>query len=148
MLIITASCIVFLLGSVALYYQVKLARHRVSQNAKAAYAGKQWQQRRKHINKSIQVLAGSVGKQELTFTEAAIRISVLLDALAISEQVKSEFIAFYLLRDRTSHIPILEKWKVLSAQEKASFNRERKTLEAECSEAILSAALRLQGVYF
>ena len=95
------------------------------------------------MNKSIQILAQAVGKEDLSLTEASIRICGLLDALNVSEEIKTEFSAFYQLREKTQHIPYLEAWKALSDAEQRKFDLERLQHEATYQDFILDAAKRI-----
>ena len=100
------------------------------------------------INKSIQILAQALSQDELTLTEASIRISHLLDQLNVEEAVKTEFSAFYQLRQRTEHIPILAEWKKLSAKEQRVFDKERLQQEAAYYDFVMDADKRMLGRQF
>lgn len=105
-------------------------------------------ERREWINKSIQILAQAVHNDELTLTEASIRISSLLDSLDASAEIKSEFSAFYQLREKTRHIPYLEAWQQLSNAEQKKFDLERLGHEATFNDFVMDAAKRIQGRNF
>ncbi len=100
---------------------------------------------RERINKSIQVIAHSVGSDDITLTEASIRISVLLDSLGVDDEVREEFAAFYELKSATEHIPFLDAWKALSAKEQFRFDRERAIQEQFYEKNVLDAAKRIRG---
>lgn len=100
------------------------------------------------MNKSIQILAQAVGKEDLSLTEASIRICGLLEALNVSEEIKTEFSAFYQLREKTQHIPYLEAWKALSDAEQRKFDLERLQQEATYQDFILDAAKRIVDRHF
>lgn len=100
------------------------------------------------VNKSIQILAQAVHKDELTLTEASIRISGLLDSLDVSVDIKTEFSAFYQLREKTSHIPYLEAWQNLSNAEQKKLDLERLRHEASFNDFVMDAAKRIQGREF
>lgn len=103
---------------------------------------------RERINKSIQVIAQSVGSDDITLTEASIRISVLLDSLGVDDPVREEFSAFYELKTATEHIPILQAWKELSTKKKFQYDRERTTQEQFHEKAVVDAAKRILGRQF
>lgn len=105
-------------------------------------------EQRERTNKSIQILARAVYQDELTLTEASIRISHLLDQLDVEESIKTEFSAFYQLRQRTEHIPILADWKKLSAREQRVFDKERLQQEAAYYDFVMDAAKRILGRQF
>lgn len=108
-------------------------------NQKAQLEQREW------LNKSIQILAQAVHKDELTLTEASIRIAGLLDSLDVQAEVKAEFSAFYQLREKTSHIPYLEAWQKLSNAEQKKFDLERLRHEATFNDFVMGAAKRIQG---
>lgn len=103
---------------------------------------------REWLNKSIQILAHAVHKDELTLTEASIRISGLLDSLGVHPDIKTEFSAFYQLREKTSHIPYLEAWQKLSSAEQNKFDVDRLRHEATFNDFVMDAAKRIQGRNF
>lgn len=106
-------------------------------NQKAQTEHRMW------LNNSIQILARSVGKEDLSLTEASIRISGLLEALNVDETVKKEFSPFYQLRDKTSHIPYLQAWQDLSDAEQRKFDLERLQYEASYQDFVIDAAKRI-----
>lgn len=103
---------------------------------------------REWLNKSIQILAQASVNDELTLTEASIRISGLLDSLGVDEAVKKEFSAFYQLREKTNHIPYLEAWKKLSRAEQNQFDIERLRHESTFNDFVIDAATRIKGRTF
>ncbi|MGD8176712.1 DUF2489 domain-containing protein [Marinimicrobium sp. ARAG 43.8] len=103
---------------------------------------------RERINKSIQVIAQAIGSDDITLTEASIRISVLLDSLGVDDAVRDEFSPFYDLKTATEHIPILEGWKALSRKEQFQYDRERATQEQFHEKAVVSAAKQIRGRVF
>lgn len=105
-------------------------------------------QQRERVNKSIQILAHALQGEELTLTEASIRIAGLLDSLNVSDDTRTEFSAFYQLRSLTAHIPILEAWKTLSRKEQAKFDRERLQHEESYRDFIIDAAQRIRSRRF
>lgn len=151
-LIFVGAAIIILLGVVAsrLVYKVyiqnksnaKKLRELDEANEKAQREQREW------LNKSIQILAHAVNKDELTLTEASIRISGLLDALDVQSDIKTEFSAFYQLREKTSHIPYLEAWQKLSNAEQNKFEIERLRHEATFNDFVMDAAKRIQGRHF
>ncbi|BFM16135.1 hypothetical protein R50073_23180 [Maricurvus nonylphenolicus] len=99
-------------------------------------------------NRSIQALAQGVLEDQLTLTEGAIRIRVMLDGLDVNASVQEEFKAFYQLSDATKHIPILEEWKKLKLKQRVAFDKERQQLEADHKEFVEDAAQRILGRQF
>jgi len=101
-----------------------------------------------YLNNSIQILAQGIVDDQLTLTEGAIRISVLLDNLKISDSEREKYSAFFQLADSTSHIPILAAWKKLPKKEKARFEKERVATEEKYKDFVVDAAKRIKGQHF
>lgn len=146
-LIFLGGLIILSLSIVAAYLLLKLHK----QNKKRAAAlhaiedakQKAQEEHRIWLNNSIQILARSLGKEDLSLTEASIRISGLLDSLNVSDTIKKEFSAFYQLRDKTSHIPYLQAWQELSDAEQRKFDLERLQYEANYQDFVMDAAKRI-----
>jgi len=148
-LIILGALIILVLTIIAsrLVYKVYLQKKDREVKLQALEAANQKSQieRREWVNKSIQILAQAVHKDELTLTEASIRISGLLDSLDVNADIKTEFSAFYQLREKTSHIPYLESWQNLSDAEQKKFDLERLRHESTFNDFVMDAAKRIQG---
>lgn len=148
-LIIVGALIVAVLSLIAghLVYRVYRQQGQRKQKLKVLDEANQQNQRehREWVNKSIQILAQAVHEDELTLTEASIRISGLLDSLDVHVDIKSEFSAFYQLREKTSHIPYLDAWQNLSNAEQRQFDLERLQHEATFNDFVMDAAKRIQG---
>ncbi len=146
------AAIILVLGSIAGYlvYKVYLQNQANAKRLKELDEANEKAQReqREWLNKSIQILAQAVHNDELTLTEASIRISGLLDSLDVHADVKTEFSAFYQLREKTSHIPYLEAWQQLSSAEQNKFDLERLRHEASFNDFVMDAAKRIQGRNF
>jgi len=151
-LIILGAIIILVLSAIAirLVYKVHRLHKSRQEKLKAQEAANQESQRihRQWLNKSIQLLAQGLDKNELSLTEASIRISGLLDVLGVDEQIKTEFSAFYQLTEKTQHIPYLDAWKNLSPAEQNKFDRERIEQEAAFLDFVLDAAKRILGREF
>lgn len=103
---------------------------------------------RERTNKSIQIIALAVQQDELSLTEASMRIAGLLDHLDVDATIKQEFSAFYQLRDITQHIPILAEWQKLERKAQNDFDIERLRHEATYNDFVMDAAKRLIGRTF
>lgn len=149
LLIVLGVLIILALAAIAgrLVFKVYRQQQERERKLKAQELANQQAQReqREWINKSIQILAHALHSDELTLTEASIRISGLLDTLDVSGEVKAEFSAFYQLREKTSHIPYLEAWQNLSNAEQRQFDLERLQHEATFNDFVMDAAKRIQG---
>ena len=109
---------------------------------------KQQQEKRDSMNRSIQILAQGLLTNQVTKTEAAIRIGGLLEFLEADEATKEEFSALFQLAQACSHIPILEKWKALPTKEKMCYDNERLALEEKYGDFVMDAAKRIIGREF
>ena len=147
-LLVIGLIIVSILAAIAgvLLYKV----HQKNQVQRALLAEKEHaiKEQRANINRSIQILAQASQSEDLTLTEACIRISVLLDSLGVDDGVREEFSAFYQLRSLTEHIPILDGWKKLSRKEQMQFDLQRMKHEASYRDFVLDAAVRIKGREF
>lgn len=140
--------IIIVLAVIAWRLQQKVKEVEAEKERQQLEHEKQKQQKRDSMNKSIQVLAQGIVEDQLTKTEGAIRISVLMEFLAVEDAAKEEFSAFFQLAEATAHIPILEKWKELPTKEKLRYDSEREELEGKFGDFIVDAAKRIQGREF
>ena len=147
-LLILALIIIAVLAGIAGVLLYKVKQKNTHQRVQVAEKEAAIKAQRDKVNNSIQILAQAVGRDELTLTEASIRISFLLDSLGVGDDVREEFSAFYQLMEQTRHIPILENWKKLGPKEQKEFDRQRLKLEADYREFVLNAAARVQGREF
>lgn len=89
---------------------------------------------------SIRVIAQALLQNDLTPTEAAMRIGFLAQQYSPTEDQAPSLQAFQSLAMETSHLPILDAWKALSSQDKQRLEKERLSIEESHSEAIELAA--------
>ncbi|MYM62248.1 DUF2489 domain-containing protein [Pseudomaricurvus sp. HS19] len=146
--LVIGAVIVVALSGVAAWYLLALRRLRQRQAGQMEILRAERDQQRQRLNNSIQVLAQGLLEEQLTLTEGAIRIRVLLDSLNISDDERESYRAFYLLATATDHIPILEQWKALSTKKKLELTRQREKLESDHREFVLDAAKRILGQQF
>jgi hypothetical protein len=92
---------------------------------------------------AIQVIARALLQNDLSDTEAAMRISFLSQQVAATSEEIESFSIFQQLAEATSHIPILEDWIALERTEKRRLNVERENIEAGFREFIRSSATEL-----
>lgn len=143
-----AVLIVIILSAIAAYYVVLVLKQKRQLETYNKQQEQQLTENREKVNNSIQILARGVVQDQLTLTEASIRISTLLEILSVGADVREEYSAFYLLAEKTSHIPILEQWKNLNKKEQLRFDLERQELEYQYSDEIHLAAKRILGKAF
>jgi hypothetical protein len=92
---------------------------------------------------SIRVIAQALLQNDLTSTEAAMRIGFLAQQFEPIEGQEKSIKTFQSLAMDTSHIPILDAWKALSTNDKAEYEKQRLSIENSHSEAIQTAAKTL-----
>ena len=146
--IVLGMVIVLVLAGVAVYYlrQVKTMQAIKTQQLKELDDLKN--DHNNYLNRSVQVLAQGLVAEQLSLTEGAIRISVLLDNLKIDDDERNDYSALFQLAEATSHIPILDAWNRLSKKEKNKFEKIRASLEAQYKDFVVDAARRLKGKSF
>ena len=92
---------------------------------------------------SVRVIAQALLQNDLTATEAAMRIGFLAQQFSPSEQQAQSIQSFRDLAMETSHLPILEAWKSLPSKDKTRLEKERLDIENKHAEAIAIAASEL-----
>lgn len=138
-LFITAGFIIAVLTGIAIYYHVLLRRQRQKEAELAADIAKAQERARN----SIRVLASAMLEGQVTYTEASIRISVLLNGAGLDETEQADYSVFAQLAAATAHIPILDAWKALPKKEKRAYDAEREKLEAKYKDFIDPVASKL-----
>jgi len=89
---------------------------------------------------SVRVIAQALLQNDLTATEAAMRIGFLAQQYSPTKDQAISVQAFQSLAKDTSHLPILDAWKALSVRDKKRIEKERLSIENSHSEAIELAA--------
>ena len=148
--VIVMAIIIFMLASYAGWLLLKLLRQRRANIAAQAggssgegavqFASPAGSAHKLEHRESIQVLARCVEQQQVSTTEAAIRITALARALPADEPAGEFYAAFANLANATAHIPILQAWQDLSNTQRKAFERERLELEKAHHTQIMAAA--------
>ncbi|MEO0443294.1 MAG: DUF2489 domain-containing protein [Pseudomonadota bacterium] len=144
----TGIIIVIALAAIAWNLQTKVRAMEEKKRRGLQALETQKQEHQQYLNNSIQVLAQGLIDEQLSMTEGAIRISVLMGNLDITDEDKQEFNAFFQLADATAHIPILDAWNRLPKKEKLQFDKERDATEYKFKDFVLDAAQRIKGRRF
>lgn len=141
MLIISlAVLVVVALAGYALYLHLKLRAKKIERQHQQQQLETELAERRKNYRDSIRVICSAILQDQVSLTEASIRISMMATQLRLSEQEKQHYQVFFQLTDATSHIPILEDWKALSKKEQFRLDAEREALEANFRDFIEDTA--------
>mgnify|MGYP005989754973 CR=1 FL=1 len=96
------------------------------------------EERQKRID-SIRVLLKTVGSEELNWIETSIRIKNLLDQLGVDLSAHDDISAFYIVEEKTQHIPTHDQWKSLPITARAKFLKEMDGYEEEFRPHLLRA---------
>lgn len=95
---------------------------------------------------SIRVIAQALLQNDLSPTEAAMRIGFLAQQLNDEFKQDQSIKVFETLAMEASHLPILDAWKALPKDEKLRLEKERLTIESKHAEQINIAAKALATI--
>ena len=95
---------------------------------------------------SIRVIAQALLQNDLSPTEAAMRIGFLAQQLTASFKQDKSIQVFQALAMDASHLPILDAWKALPKDEKNRLEKERLSIESKYSEQVQIAAKALATI--
>ena len=138
--LISAALIIVVLSVIAGWLLLKVNAQNAAQAEVQKQQASEQQEHKKYILNSIRILSQSMLEDQLTLTEGAIRLSVLLDNLSLENFDKSSVKGIYELVDATAHIPILDAWKKLSPKEQFRYTNERIAAEEKYGEFVKDAA--------
>lgn len=142
-LVILAIIIVAILMAIAAYYHVRLFMRGKEIAANEEMFKKEQQERRKRNANSVLIICRAVLDDQVTLTEASIRVAALAPTLGLSDDNLNQLSVFQQLAEATAHIPILEKWKALSKKEKAAYTCERVRIEEKFESFVKEAARKV-----
>ena len=142
-LIVLAVLIVMVLGAYALHLHRKVqALDAERENTRLAFE-QQLKDKAEETSKSIIILAKGLVADELSITEACLRISWLLTQITPEARESEACSVFYQVADATAHIPILDAWKALTRAQRKAFDLERLETEKAFGDFVLDAAKKL-----
>jgi hypothetical protein len=105
------------------------------------------EERQKRID-GIQVLLSVAGTDEVNWIEASIRIKHLLDQLSVDLSSHEDIRAFYIIAEKTEHIPTHEQWKDLPKAARGKYLKEMEMYEKEHAEHLMRAKAALMAYRF
>ncbi|ETI61080.1 DUF2489 domain-containing protein [Marinomonas profundimaris] len=148
----TAFLIVLLCSVVVIVISLWFIRHQLKLNQMReerirAGENRYIEERQKRID-SIRVLLKVAGTDEINWIEASIRVKHLLDQLGIDLSDHDDVSAFYIVTEKTLHIPTHEQWKALPKEAKAKFSNEMDKYEKEHAEHLMRAKQSLTVYVF
>ena len=140
--ILLASAVTAVLAVYAAWLAARLFQQGRQRKKRLAELEQQKQQTQQHCRISIRIISNALlsDNQEITLTEAAMRISVLSTQLEPEELEQGNYLVFNQLAAATAHIPILDEWKKLKKGEKLKFDKERQEIEQQYRELAFAAA--------
>lgn len=109
------------------------------QQATEAAAASRIEEQRQRAEKGLRILATALLQDELTLTEASMRIAYLLTQIDEQATEKRQYSAFFQLAQATAHIPILDQWKALSSRQQRAYTLEREKHEENFKPFVLEA---------
>lgn len=138
-----AILIVALLSMVAMYYVIKLKQHKAKVQSVLDEQEKAMLAKQQENHKSIVFLANALLQDQLTLTEAGMRIHWLSKSIDMSETQREMALVFEKVATATQHIPILEEWKKLTRKQQFQFDKQRVAIEKEYSDFAMDSAKKI-----
>ena len=142
-LVLMAVVIVLVLAGYALHLHRKLQRLDAEREKARLAFEQQLKDKADETRKSIIILAKGLVADELSVTEACLRISWLLTQINPEARESEAYSVFYQVAEATAHIPILEAWKALTREQRKAFDLERLKTEKAFGDFVLAAAKKL-----
>lgn len=145
--------LVFLIGSVgviaaSLWFISRQLKQNQAREEKIRAGEVRFREERQKRIDSIQVLLKVVGTDELGWIEASIRIKHLLDQLSEDLSDHKDISAFYMLTEKTQHIPTHEQWSELPKPARIKFRLEMDRYETESLSQLQRAQIALMAYDF
>lgn len=138
-----AAIMVIALAAYAAWLSVKLRRQAGRAREAQEQLEAELQKKNLQARQSIQIIARALLQNDVTDTEAAMRIAYLSQQVSSTEQESEQFTVFVQLAEATAHIPILDDWQMLEKSEKRRLNKERAEIELVYAEFIQAGAEQL-----
>lgn len=141
-LLICATTVTCCLAAYACYLAIKL-RKKVQPSTQPEFYQPQSQL---DAQLSIRVIAQALLQNDLSSTEAAMRIGFLAQQLTDEFKQDRSIQVFQALAMDASHLPILDAWKALPKDEKNRLGKERLSIESKYADQINQAAKALATI--
>jgi len=103
------------------------------------------QQRNDNICESIRLIARATAQKQCNVSEAAIRLTVLLETLLLKQPIDllNSYPALSEMFDKVKDMPTHEQRKKVPVKELKALDKKREGLESELEEQIMAEALQL-----
>lgn len=135
--------IIMLLSVVAVYYVIKLKKHEADVQNTRNEQEQAMLAKQQENHKSIVFLANALLQDQLSLTEAGMRIDWLSKSIDMSEAQREMALVFEKIAAATQHIPILDEWKKLTRKQQFKLDAQRISIEKEYSDFALDSAKKI-----
>ena len=135
--------LVVVLAGYAVFLGVQLRRQNHRQRDLDRQLNEQRATSDSEARQSVQIIARALLQQDLSDTEAAMRIAFLSQKIIATQDELDAFKVFQQLAEATAHIPILEDWALLERSEQRRLTAERERIETDYREFIAAGAKSL-----
>lgn len=132
--------VIFILLTYAVYLLKQLWRQHRRRKIEEVLAQKKSEARRLENQLSIEIIIKCLLQEQVSLTEASIRISALVKTLKLNASEAQDYAVFDKLALATAHIPILADWQKLTTKQRYKFSAERETIETKYRQEILAEA--------
>ena len=125
--------------------QTELKNQREEQQR--AQAALRKQQRNDNICESIRFIARATAQKQCNVSEAAIRLTVLLETLLLEKaiDIENEYPALAEMFNKVKDMPTHEQRKKVTVKELKKLDMKRQVFEAELEEKIIKEATQLEN---
>lgn len=141
--IIAGALLLASLASYAGYLGFMLYRQKVAREQADVELARELKVKESEARESVRIIARALVQNDLTETEAAMRITWLCQQITLSDLEAQQVSVFQQLAHATSHLPILDDWKALSKSDKRRLNKERESIESNFREFTQLSAVEL-----
>lgn len=138
-----AVLVIVLLSAVAAYYVMKLKKHEANVQSALNEQEEAMLAKQKENHKSIVFLANALLQDQLSLTEAGMRINWLSKSIDMSESQHEMALVFEKVAAATQHIPILDEWKKLTRKQQFQLDKQRLSIEKEYNDFALDSAKKI-----
>lgn len=134
-----------LLSRIKMHTELKKQREAL-QNAENAQEAAKKQQRNDNICESIRIIARATAQRQCNVSEAAIRLTVLLETLLLEQaiDIENEYPALSALFNKVKEMPTHEQRKKVPIKELKKLDKQRLAFETELEEQIIKEVLQLK----
>ncbi|WP_028863187.1 DUF2489 domain-containing protein [Psychromonas aquimarina] len=126
--------------------KVHKARNLQLQAQQAEQQAQKKQQRNDNICESIRFIARATAQKQCNVSEAAIRLTVLLETLLLNKpiDIQEQYPALSAMFDKVKDMPTHDERKKFPVKEIKMLDRRRQIAEAELEDAVIKEALQLE----